>query len=129
MTARGFESIGSLVEAYYQGMYAADDGLLRRAFDAAARVRGFFADRYVETDLDQFISRLTAGPSAQSLGQPYHLEILNTLTDGRIATVVVRDSLHGMTFVDHLSLVEGDGGWRIAGKIYTTPAPLAARQG
>jgi len=126
MTAHGFENIDGLAEAYYRGMYAADGLLLRRAFDASARIRGFFADRYVEADLDQFISRLTSGPSPQSLGQPYHLEIISTLTDGSIATVIVRDSLHGMTFVDHLSLIRGDKGWKIVSKSYTTPTALAA---
>jgi hypothetical protein len=127
MTSQGFDQIQDLLEAYYQGMYAGDGDLLRRVFDPTARLRGFFAETYVESDLDQFVGRMTAGPSPQTLGESRHLEVVDVLADGAIGTAIVRDTLHGMTFVDHLSIVRGPAGWKVVSKAYTTPTPLPPR--
>ncbi|MEY9495882.1 hypothetical protein ABIF33_004902 [Bradyrhizobium elkanii] len=127
MTSRGFDQIKDLVEAYYQGMYAGEGELLRRVFDPATCIRGFFADQYMESDLDQFILRMTSCPSPQALGQPHHLEVVDIRSDGGIGTAIVRDTLHGMTFVDHLSLLRGGDGWKVVGKSYMTLTPLPSR--
>lgn len=127
MTSRGFDQVNELVEAYYLGMYAGDAELLRRVFDPATRIRGFFAETYMESDLDQFVGRMASGPSPQARGEPRHLEIIDIRCDGAIGTAIVRDTVHGVTFVDHLSLVRGDTGWRAVGKSYTTPTSLPSR--
>jgi hypothetical protein len=127
MTMAGFEQIPALVDAYYDGMYAGDGDGLRRVFDPSARVRGFFADRYLDSDLEAFIAAMVSSPSAKSLGESRQLQILEIRDDGNLATAIVRDTLHGMTFTDHLSLVRGADGWRVVGKTYATPSPLPAR--
>jgi len=123
----GFETIPDLVNAYYLGMYTSDGELLRRVFDPAARVRGFFADRYLDNDLEAFIGIMVSMPSPMSLGEARHSEILEIRADENLATAVVRDTLHGITFVDHLTLVQDAAGWRAVNKSFTTPSPLPTR--
>ena len=123
-----FAQIPDLVNAYYLGMYTGDGDLLRRVFDPSARVRGFFADRFLDSDLESFVSVMTSGQSPMQLGQPRHVEIEESRTDGDIATVVVRDTLHGVTFVDHLALMRQGGGWKVMHKAYFTPSELPARR-
>ena len=122
-----FAQIPDLVNAYYLGMYTGDGDLLRQVFDPSARVRGFFADRFLDSDLDAFIAAMSAGQSPMQLGQPKHVEIEQSRADDDIATVVVRDTLHGATFVDHLTLVRQAGNWRVVHKTYSTLSQLPAR--
>lgn len=123
----GFEQIDELVEAYYQGMYAGDADLLRRVFDPSARICGFFADRFLNSDLEAFVQAMASGPTPLSLGQEKHLETIDVRRDGNVATAVVRDTVRGMTFVDHLALVRGTKGWKAVNKIYVTPSSLPRR--
>ncbi len=123
-----FTEIPELVNAYYLGMYTGDGQLLRQVFDPSARLRGFFADRFLDSDLEAFIAAMSAGQSPMQLGQPRDVEIQQSRVDDDIATVVVRDTLHGATFVDHLTLVRQAGNWRVVHKAYFTPSQLPARR-
>lgn len=123
-----FTEIPELVNAYYLGMYTGDGELLRRVFDPSARVRGFFANRFLDSDLDAFIAAMTSGESPMQLGQPRHVEIAHSRADADVATVVVRDTLHGVTFVDHLALMRQGGAWKVMHKAYFTPSQLPARR-
>ncbi|MBT9471133.1 MAG: nuclear transport factor 2 family protein [Pseudomonadota bacterium] len=123
-----FTEIPELVNAYYLGMYTGDGELLRQVFDPSARVRGFFADRFLDSDLDAFLAAMTSGESPMQLGQPQSVEIVHSRADEDVATVVVRDTLHGVTFIDHLALMRRSGAWKVMHKAYFTPSQLPARR-
>ncbi len=123
----GFDDISELVTAYYVGMYTGDADLLRRVFDPLSRIRGFWAERFLDSDLESFVGAVTGGPSPMSLGQPQQVEVVDTWVEAGIATVIVRDTLHGAEFVDHLALVHAADGWRVVHKSYATTSQLPAR--
>lgn len=127
MSAVGFEEIEGLIEAYYAGMFTGDGDLLCRVFADDAKLRGFFADTYLESDVESFIARMTRGDSPKTRGESPHLEIVEVRRDDAIATAIVRDTLNGIAFTDHLALIKGQAGWKVVAKIYTTPTALPAR--
>ena len=100
---------------YYDAMVAGDEARLRALFDARAPIAGHYEGEYQWLDLDAFVSE-----AVSLIGQhgAQHCAVKSVRVDGDIATVVIRGRYAGQIFVDHLSMLEVDGRWKITAKTF-----------
>jgi hypothetical protein len=102
-------------EGYYRAMVGGDAAALRGLFDPRAAISGHFEGDFLWQDLDGFIAE------TESLVGQHGEEVCvveGFRLDGDIAWVAVRGRYIGLWFVDHLSMVDVDGRWRIVGKTF-----------
>jgi hypothetical protein len=100
---------------YYWAMVAGDGEELRRLFDGRAPIVGHYQGEFLWQGLDAFIDE-TQTLIGQHGEERCFVESMRI--DGDIATVAIRGRYAGLWFLDHLSMVEVNGSWTIAGKIF-----------
>lgn len=112
-------AIRALAERYFQGIHLGDTALLRSAFHPQAalfgEVNGQFSHRTLESWLDAVASR----KAPRDLGEPFAMKVLAVDVQGKVASVKADVPLLGARYIDFLSMIEVDGQWRIANKVFT----------
>lgn len=119
------DAIAAVVDDYFQGMYHSDTARLGRAFHEDARITGYDEGKLINNPIAGFI-KFVGGVSAPAEdGEAFDMEILSVDITGSAAAVKVRDVYKGLRFIDYLTLLKFDDGWRIVNKTFHH-APRAA---
>ena len=104
------------LRSYAEGHATGDPTHFRRAFLPTAHVEGVREGAFVSWGLDEYCGLFSGSPAADEDGRSRHLDRLDVVGTVAGATMTLR---HGAdVFTDVFVLLEVDGEWRIANKVY-----------
>lgn len=103
------------VHAYYDGMVAADEAKLGRAFHPRASIVGSERGELSWSTLDEFVAECKQAV-AQAGPHEWRVEALSFVGD--IALVRLGGQFAAVWYTDDLSLIRIDGAWRIVHKTF-----------
>lgn len=107
------------VQRYVEGVTRADPAIVRGSFAANAVMWGYLGGAYESISADTFAETIVAPP--QPAGPEYSHRVHSVVVTGRIASAILDEEGYlGANFRDIFGLVEVDGVWRIASKVFTT---------
>jgi len=110
-----FDSVMSLVQAYFDGLYQGDVKKLRAIFHPDAFLKAPGLRRSLEEWLEAVATRLI--PAEQ--GQAYDFKLLSIEVIKDQAMVKLDCPLFDHEYVDYLGLLKENGSWLIVNKMYT----------
>jgi len=110
--------IEAVIEDYFQGMYHSDVERLSRAFHPDGRITGYDEGKLINGPIAAFIQFIGGAAAPVDEGEAFDMEILAIDVAGDAATVKVRDVYKGLNFVDFLTLLKFEDGWRIVNKTF-----------
>jgi len=114
-------AIREVVGWYFDGMYRSDPALIEAAFDPAARIMGVTDGEHREMAVADFMTFVgNQQPSAADKGEAFEMRIVSLDITGGTAAVKLEDRYLGRNFIDYLSLVRRDDGWKICHKLWWT---------
>jgi hypothetical protein len=112
-------AINACVERYYESLRTSDPDEVHAVFHANARITGYLPDGLHQMTVDEFSGFVASQqPSPEASGEPRMLEILSCDVAGSTASVRIRESYLGMTFLDTFGMLKVDGQWRIYNKLF-----------
>lgn len=115
--------IMAAVKIYFDGLYDSNTDMLAHVFHPDCRIIGYGSDgKMVIMTADHFFKFVATVPSPKAEGVPFDMSILGIERTGKVASVRVHDFYLGRDFIDHLHLVETDGGWLITSKMFHSEA-------
>jgi hypothetical protein len=112
------DTIPSIVDAYFNGVYTGDATALARLFDAAAQVYGENNGQAYHKPIAAYIEGVASRKSPQELGEPYRMKVLAVDELGSIATVTLHSPMLGFNYHLYLTLRRLDGKWSIVNKTF-----------
>lgn len=102
--------------AYARGHATGDPTHFRRAFLPTAHVEGIREGRFVSWGLDDYCALFSGAPAPDEPTRTRHLDRLDVIGTVAGATMTLHHAAD--TFTDVFVLLEVDGRWRIANKVY-----------
>ena len=115
------QAVRAVIQLYFDGIIKYDEAALRKAFHPEAQVIGVDKDGEIETVPFQEWVLYTRGEAPDPTGR------INTIISVDItgAAAVAKTDLNWprVRYIDYLSLVKGEDGWRIVNKIFHRGAP------
>lgn len=112
------DSIASIVDAYFNGVYTGDAAGLARLFDAGAQVYGENNGQAYHKPIAAYLEGVTARKSPQELGEPYRMKTLAVDKLGSIANVTLHSPMLGFNYHLYLILRRLEGKWSIVNKTF-----------
>ncbi len=120
MTPERYADISQLMEAYFHGLHHADSNTLRGVFDVRLTYVGATAGDETHLDLEAYMAVIDAREAPASLGDVLDADVLEiTAPNDRMAHVTARIAMLGREYLDFLTLVRAEAGWRIISKVFT----------
>ena len=116
MSSEDLKAIEATIDDYFYGMYRSDRTLIERAFTAEAAIEGLTEGRYMRMSRADFADFVAKQDSAEEAGEPFEMQIVSLDITVDAAFVKVADRYIGRDFIDYLSLLKTDSGWRIVHK-------------
>ncbi len=110
--------IEAVIDDYFQGMYRSDTALLGKAFHPDGRLTGYDEGKLINNPIAGFIKFVGGVSAPKDDGEAFDMEILSLDISGDAAAVKVRDLYKGLRFVDYLTLLKFDNGWKIVNKTF-----------
>lgn len=104
---------------YYDSVYNANEGSLRRMFHEKAVMFGFFGQIFLSGTPEPFFRGIASEPSAASIGTQCSTIFadLNIQENSADALVYVNGFYGDTTVEDHFNLIKENGRWKIICKI------------
>ena len=113
------EQIENVVQLYVDSMDESNPEKVKQAFHTNAKVVGYLHGEFMEMTVDDFSGFvLSQQPSPKEKGENVVFEILSCEIEGATAQVKVRDKYLGITFLDTLSFIKIDDGWKLYNKLF-----------
>ena len=113
------EQIENVVQLYVDSMDESNPEKVKQAFHTNAKVVGYLHGEFMEMSVDDFAGFvLSQQPSPKEKGENVVFEILSCEIEGATAQVKVRDKYLGITFLDTLSFIKIDDGWKLYNKFF-----------
>lgn len=111
--------IENVVQLYVDSMDESNPNKVREAFHSNAKILGYLHGEFMEMSVNDFAGFVESQqPSPKEKGENVVLEILSCDIEGSTASVKVRDKYLGITFVDILSFIKVESGWKIYNKLF-----------
>lgn len=108
--------VRAALESYLRGHATGDPEFMRNAFLPAARIDGLREGKFTSWSLEEYCALFTGTPAADEATRRRQIDAIDisgTAASARITLV------HGaVTFTDYFVLLEVDGVWKIASKVY-----------
>ncbi len=117
MTAR--IEVGQVIDSYFEALFDGDVERLRGIFHPRAILSGEVKGAPYYKTIDEYLSVVRDRRSPRVLGEPFHMQAVSFDIVGPIAFVKARVPMLGFNYVDFLSLVQYEGRWVIAAKVFT----------
>ena len=113
------EQIESVIQLYVDSMDESNPDKVKQAFHSNAKVVGYLHGDFLEMSVDDFAGFVASQqPSPKEKGENVVFEILSCDIEGATAAVKVRDKYLGITFLDTLSLIKVESGWKLYNKLF-----------
>ena len=113
------EEIKNIVQLYVDSMDESNPEKVKQAFHQNAKVVGYLHGDFMEMSVDDFAGFVSSQqPSPKEKGEDVVFEILTIELEGTTAMVKVRDTYLGITFLDTLSFMKVEEGWKIYTKLF-----------
>ena len=113
------EQIESVIQLYVDSMDESNPDKVKQAFHSNAKVVGYLHGDFMEMSVDDFAGFVASQqPSPKEKGENVVFEILSCDIEGATAAVKVRDKYLGITFLDTLSLIKVESGWKLYNKLF-----------
>ena len=111
-------AIESVIDDYFQGMYHSDTARLERAFHLEGRITGYDEGKLIDNPIAGFIKFVSGVSAPADDGEAFDMVIESVDIAGTAAVVKVNDLYKGLRFVDYLTLLKFDNGWKIVNKTF-----------
>lgn len=109
----------AVLQDYFDGLHYSDTQRLRRAFHPRAVYATASQGEPLVLGMEQYFPIVDARPSPASKGEPRTDEIVSISFVGpNTALATLRCSIRPRHFVDLLTLIHVDGGWRVIAKVF-----------
>ena len=120
-SVKDYQDILATVQKYVDGCNEGKSEVMKPAFDAGAVMYSVNADGSVAAqgsinNLYAVVDQLGADKNGKA-----HMNVVDSTPTTAIVRVTI-ENWHGLSFVDHHSLVKMNGTWKIVAKIYHTVA-------
>ena len=113
------EQIENVIQLYVDSMDESNPDKVKQAFHSNAKVVGYLHGDFMEMSVDDFAGFVASQqPSPKEKGENVVFEILSCDIEGATAAVKVRDKYLGITFLDTLSLIKVESGWKLYNKLF-----------
>ncbi len=128
VATEGYGAVLEVLQRYYDGLYRCDVALLESVFHPQAVYATASDGKLLHLDMNAYFPLVAARTSPQKANEAYGYEVESIAFAGPAAALArMRCSMLSKDFIDLLTLVRVDGGWRILAKIfhYAPRAPAA----
>lgn len=110
--------IRAAITQYFKGHATGDGQEMRKAFLPTAHIEGIRDGRLVSWTVDEYVARFTGTPAADEAPRMRTIDSVDLSGTAAMARATL---VHGATtFVDYFVLLEVDGQWKIANKVYAS---------
>lgn len=121
-TARDLQEAMRPLEAYLEGHATGSRAAFERAFAPDAQLIGYKDGILARRSAREYIDA-TVGPRDAKAERERSRRIASLTVTGKVATAVVEIDYPTMKALDHMTLLEFEGGWRIVLKAYDAHTP------
>lgn len=120
MTSSDMWEIEALMQRYFDGLYAADSDVLRGVFHPELAYVNATRGNHEFMGLEAYMTRVDGRQPPSERGDPRH-DVIDrvSIKGGEIAIVEVRMTMMGRDYQDLLTLIRGEGGWKVLTKVFT----------
>ncbi len=109
-------AIKACIDKYVEGSARGDRKLLEEIFLPTARMVGWFGGRCVDVPILEFFKMADDNPQSD---QGYRAELQSIQITGTAAVATLAENAYlNHDFVDYLSLIKSEDGWKIAHKSF-----------
>ena len=119
MLDKDFEKIIEAVTMYFKGTYYGNSDLLHKSFHPDAGITGIINGEVFDWSLSDFITRVTAFPTAENRGEEYNKIIISIDKTKSAAMVKSRVAVGELIFFDYITLLKINDQWVIRNKSFT----------
>lgn len=110
------EGVRAALESYLRGHATGDPAWMRDAFLPTARIEGIREGRFTSWTLEEYCALFTGTPAADEATRRRQIDAIDISGTAASAKITL---FHGaVTFTDYFVLLEVDGVWKIANKVY-----------
>jgi hypothetical protein len=118
--------IRAAIERYFQGHATGDPSLMREAFLPTAHIEGIRNGQFTSWTLDEYCALFKGKPAPDEELRQRTIDLIDVSGNSAMAKATLR---HGATvFTDYFVLLNVDGQWKIANKVYYGRASEAAKE-
>lgn len=108
--------VRAALESYLRGHATGDPEFMRNAFLPAARIEGIREGRFTSWTLEEYCALFPGTPAAGEATRRRQIDAIDRSGTSASAKATL---FHGdVTFTDYFVLLEVDGVWKIASKVY-----------
>ncbi|MEH6419923.1 nuclear transport factor 2 family protein [Pseudomonas sp. CGJS7] len=109
-------AIRATIGQYFQGHASGDPAVLRKAFLPSAHIEGMREGKFTSWTLEEYASRFSGKPAADESTRVRTVDSIDVSGSAAMAKATLD---HGATvFTDYFVLLQVDGEWKIANKVY-----------
>lgn len=120
MTLANIAAISAQMEVYFDALYHADSTRLRTVFHPNLAYVCVTEGDELYLDLETYMARVDQRTPAAQTGDARDDRLLEISLGGdRLAHVKAQMTLMGRDYLDYLTFVRHDGGWRLVAKVFS----------
>ena len=120
MDTLNHREILAVLARYFDGLYRADASILRPDFHDDLNYVNATRGAYVAKGLESYMEDIDGRTPPDQLGDERNQRILQIQSVGdRIVFVVASASMMGRDYIDALTLIETEDGWKIVSKAFS----------
>ena len=117
--SKDYAEINTLMELYFEGLYQADSAMLRRVFHPNLAYVCATKGDPLYLDLETYMARIDKRVAPAQSADPRDETVLDiSIGTPEMAKVTARMMLMGRSYLDFLTLLKTDQGWRVISKIF-----------
>ena len=117
------EKINGLIQKYGNCMNESDEAMTKEEFHENASVVGYLHGELMQMSIEDFSGFVSSQqPSPKESGEEVQLEVIVSQVEGTTAMAKVRTLYLGITFLDTLSFLKLEDGWKIYSKLFHVEA-------
>ena len=108
--------IRAVIATYFRGHATGSGAEMRPAFLPTAHIEGVREGKFTTWTVDEYVGRFTGRPAADEASRKRTIDQVDVVGSAAMAKATL---VHGATvFTDYFVLLEVDGAWKIANKVY-----------
>lgn len=116
MSQQSETGVRATLETYLKGHGTGDDSYMRQAFLPTAHIEGFRENNFLRWTLDEYCAIFTGQPASDESSRKRTIDTIDISGKSAMAKATL---IHGaMTFTDYFVLLEVNGTWKIANKVF-----------